>query len=264
MNDVFKHLRAVRLLKGSHEFPGKAGGACINEVAVVYAGFEYRKVKSVNDMPACFSRPICAFALYLNDHLPNSVRTRLLLPYVQRLAGTADTPEIERRRAEYAAMRAVTVFVARALGAAGLVEHATECHNATNLKQAEAAATRAAEAAAAPQATVATARAATAAAVWAAAAEAATAAAVWAAAAEAATAAAEAATAEAEAAEAEAEAEAEAWAAEAWAAATPSQRRHIYRAAIKTLDGMLAIGRQAEAIDIADGAQRVVAALELA
>jgi hypothetical protein len=63
----FDHILNWRLLRGSHEFPGKDGGTCINEAAVVAAGFEYRRVCTVRDMPSCFSRPICEFAMFLND-----------------------------------------------------------------------------------------------------------------------------------------------------------------------------------------------------
>ena len=38
----FDHILNWRLLRGSHDFPGKDGGTCINEAAVVAAGFEYR------------------------------------------------------------------------------------------------------------------------------------------------------------------------------------------------------------------------------
>ena len=34
------------LLKGSHTFPGPDGGTCINEAALIAAGFEYRSIDS--------------------------------------------------------------------------------------------------------------------------------------------------------------------------------------------------------------------------
>jgi hypothetical protein len=55
-------------------------------------------------MPACFSRPICRLALWLNDNATEEDR-QLLLPYVARLA-CADTPEIERLRQLYINSRA--------------------------------------------------------------------------------------------------------------------------------------------------------------
>jgi hypothetical protein len=55
------------LRSGSHKFPGPHGGTCIHEAALVAAGFRYRPVSSVDDLPDCFSRPISAFAILLND-----------------------------------------------------------------------------------------------------------------------------------------------------------------------------------------------------
>ncbi len=42
--DSFDHLLNWTLQKGSHQFPGPDGGTCINEAAVVAAGFPYRRV----------------------------------------------------------------------------------------------------------------------------------------------------------------------------------------------------------------------------
>ena len=65
--DGFDHILNWKLKEGSHRFPGKDGGTCINEAALVAAGFEYRPVRRVEDMPECFSRPICHLAMQLND-----------------------------------------------------------------------------------------------------------------------------------------------------------------------------------------------------
>jgi hypothetical protein len=54
--DRFDHILNWTLKQGSHVFPGKDGGTCINEAAVVAAGFPYRPVRTVDDMPGCFSR----------------------------------------------------------------------------------------------------------------------------------------------------------------------------------------------------------------
>jgi hypothetical protein len=97
--ESFDHLLNWKLKRGSHLFPGPDGGTCINEAALVAAGFAYKPVHSVEAMPKCFSRPICHLALVLNDLATDTERQRLL-PYVTRLA-CADTPEIERERAEY-------------------------------------------------------------------------------------------------------------------------------------------------------------------
>jgi hypothetical protein len=97
--DGFDHILNWTLKEGSHQFPGKDGGTCINEAAIVAAGFEYRPVHRVEEMPACFSRPICRLAMRLNDDATDAER-QLLLPYVTRLA-CADVPEVERERERY-------------------------------------------------------------------------------------------------------------------------------------------------------------------
>jgi len=101
--DNFDHILNWKLKRGSHTFPGKDGGTCINEAAIVAAGFPYRPVRSVQDMPDRFSRPICALAMQLNDEAEDAER-QLLLPFVARLA-CADTPEVEREREAYIATR---------------------------------------------------------------------------------------------------------------------------------------------------------------
>ena len=78
-----------RLLRGSHEFPGPDGGTCVNEAAIVAAGYPYRPVYCVKDMPSSFSRPIAMLALCLNDTLDDDLRQELLMRFVARLGGTA-------------------------------------------------------------------------------------------------------------------------------------------------------------------------------
>jgi hypothetical protein len=73
----FDHILNWKLKAGSHPFPGKDGGTCINEAALVAAGFPYRPVRSVLDMPSCFSRPICGLAMMLNDEASDADRQRL-------------------------------------------------------------------------------------------------------------------------------------------------------------------------------------------
>lgn len=99
--DGFDHILHWQLKAGSHPFPGQDGGTCINEAALVAAGFAYRPVRSVEDMPLCFSRPICRLAMRLNDDASETERQRLL-PFVTRLA-CADTAEVERQREAYIA-----------------------------------------------------------------------------------------------------------------------------------------------------------------
>jgi hypothetical protein len=99
----FDHILNWKLLRGSHDFPGKDGGTCINEAAVIAAGFDYRPIRNVEDMPKCFSRPICQLAMLLNDEAPHWDRQRLL-PFVTRLA-CADIDQIEHRRQTYISSR---------------------------------------------------------------------------------------------------------------------------------------------------------------
>ena len=79
-----------KLLRGSHEFPGPDGGTCINEAAIVAAGYPYRSVQSIDDCPSSFSRPMGLFAMCLNDVLDDDLRQQLLMRFVTRLAGSAD------------------------------------------------------------------------------------------------------------------------------------------------------------------------------
>ena len=104
--DGFDHILNWKLQPGSHPFPGKDGGTCINEAAIVAAGFAYQPVRRVEDMPDCFSRPICRLAMQLNDHASEAGRQRLL-PFVTRLA-CADTPAVEAQRTAYISSKRVT------------------------------------------------------------------------------------------------------------------------------------------------------------
>jgi hypothetical protein len=99
--EMFDHILNWKLREGSHQFPGKDGGTCINEAALVAAGYEYRPIRTAHDMPESFSKPICRYALRLNDEASDRERQQLL-PFVTRLA-CADTPEIERERRVYIA-----------------------------------------------------------------------------------------------------------------------------------------------------------------
>src|ERR1700712_4423449 len=94
--DNFDHILNWKLKVGSHPFPGKDGGTCINEAALVAFGFPYRSISAADNMPTCFSRPICRLAMQLNDAANDTDRQRLM-PFVTRLA-CADAPKVERER----------------------------------------------------------------------------------------------------------------------------------------------------------------------
>src|SRR5262245_15133591 len=78
-----------KLLRGSHEWPGPSGGTCIIEAAVVVAGYPYRAVRTFEDVPPDFCPVISAYALTLNDLLPDNPRQELIR-FVPRMAGSAD------------------------------------------------------------------------------------------------------------------------------------------------------------------------------
>ena len=142
MSDLYRALQ-WRLLNGSHEFPGPDGGTCINEAALVVAGFSYRKVGGIDDMPQCFSRPISAYALRINDSMPDDLRQELLTPFVVRLAGTADTPEIECKRADLIAVRTVSTVLPIMLRLRRLEDLAQLCESVSTRQEGHAAAKRA-------------------------------------------------------------------------------------------------------------------------
>ena len=101
--EAFNTILNWKLKRGSHTFPSPDGGTCINEAAIVAAGFPYEPVHFVEFMPSCFSRPICCLAMNLNDMSTDEQRQQLL-PFVARLA-CADTPKVERQRQDYIAWR---------------------------------------------------------------------------------------------------------------------------------------------------------------
>ena len=101
--EAFDTVLNWKLQRGSHRFPGPDGGTCINEAAIVAAGFPYQSVHLVELMPSCFSRPICRLAMLLNDEADDKQRQQLL-PFVARLA-CADTLRIEWEREAYITLR---------------------------------------------------------------------------------------------------------------------------------------------------------------
>lgn len=135
---MFDKILNWRLLSGSHKFPGPDGGTCINEAAVVAAGFEYSAVRNVDDCPPCFSRVIARYAIRLNDAMPDDLRQELLMPFVARLAGTADVHEKEIERARYIAFENVKRILPIVLLAIGPQEDRRHCEQANALNAAAA------------------------------------------------------------------------------------------------------------------------------
>src|SRR5262245_50655790 len=89
-----------KLLTGSHEWPGPDGGTCINEAAIVVAGFHYSPVGGPEDFPPCFSTELGMLLLSLNDALSDERRQKLLR-FVLRLPGSKDVATVERRRCRF-------------------------------------------------------------------------------------------------------------------------------------------------------------------
>ena len=108
----FQQLANFRLARGSHKQPNKGGNICVNEAAVIAAGFQYREIKDVSCLPDCFSRPVSEYAIYLNDFKMHRVRNELLGPFVTRLPGTSDAPWIEAERARLIVVETVRRIVA--------------------------------------------------------------------------------------------------------------------------------------------------------
>ena len=108
----FQPLTNFRLARGSHKQPNKGGNICVNEAAVIAAGFEYRAVRDVSCLPDCFSRPVSDYAIYLNDVMLHKVRNKFLMPFVIRLPGTSDSPWIEAKRAEFIVIETARRIVA--------------------------------------------------------------------------------------------------------------------------------------------------------
>jgi hypothetical protein len=108
----FSKLAKFNLAKGSHTQPNENGDFCINEAALIAAGFEYKAINSVEDCPPCFSRVIGQYALTLNDKMPDDLRNELLRPFVLQLAGTADTKEIELARVNFIVLETIRQIAA--------------------------------------------------------------------------------------------------------------------------------------------------------
>ena len=107
-----------KLLTGSHDWPGPHGGTCINEAAIVAAGFEYQRVSCAEDCPPCFSPVISAYLIALNDRMSSEPRQQLKR-FVTRLSGSRDTPEVEQQRLEYIVTETARRIVSKAMDAAG-------------------------------------------------------------------------------------------------------------------------------------------------
>lgn len=105
-----------QLKHGSHDFPGPDGGTCINEAALVVAGFTYREVTGIADLPESFCPVISQYALTLNDAMHEGELLNRLRPFAARLSGSGDGRKTADKRGSYLAMQAAQMFVPLALG----------------------------------------------------------------------------------------------------------------------------------------------------
>lgn len=93
----WSYLTDWKLKAGSHEFPGPDGGTCINEAAIIAAGFEYKRVGSFHDLPPCFSPVLGQWLITGNDITRDGLR-QAFMPFVHKLAGTWHGEQVERQR----------------------------------------------------------------------------------------------------------------------------------------------------------------------
>jgi len=133
----FERMLNWKILRGSHEFPGPDGGTCINEAAIVAAGYPYQPVRRIDDCPASFSRPLALYAMCLNEIVLNdSLRQELLMPFVTRLAGSADRPDVELARVALILQQTVSKILPEALMRAGYEWEAERCRSVDTVEDA--------------------------------------------------------------------------------------------------------------------------------
>ena len=106
MYDIHR-LGKIKLAKGGHNETNADGEVCVNEAAILAAGFDHRKVRQACDCPPCFSRVIAQYAIILNDRMPDDLRNELLTPFILRLAGTADRSAVELKRLTFIVLQSM-------------------------------------------------------------------------------------------------------------------------------------------------------------
>jgi hypothetical protein len=124
----FARMLSWKILRGSHEFPGPDGGTCVNEAAIIAAGYPYQAVRRIDDCPSSFSRPLALYAMCLNEIVPSdALRQELLMPFVTRLAGSADSRDVEMLRVALILRRTISEILPEALDAAGYAVEVAQC-----------------------------------------------------------------------------------------------------------------------------------------
>jgi hypothetical protein len=126
-----------KILRGSHEFPGPDGGTCVNEAAIIAAGYPYTPVRRIDDCPASFSRAMALYAMCLNEIvLSDDLRQELLMPFVTRLAGSADRLDADLERIALILRRTVSEILPDALDRAGCSREARRCRSVATTQDA--------------------------------------------------------------------------------------------------------------------------------
>ena len=126
-----------KILRGSHEFPGPDGGTCVNEAAIIAAGYPYTPVRRIDDCPASFSRPMALYAMCINEIVLNDdLRQELLMPFVTRLANSADTLDVELERHALILRRTVSEILPEALERTRCTREARRCRSVTTTQDA--------------------------------------------------------------------------------------------------------------------------------
>jgi hypothetical protein len=97
-----------KLLAGTHEWPGPDGGTCINEAAIVAAGFAYRSIRSPADCPPCFCPILSAYLIKVNDIFDDASRQKLI-KFIPKLPGSYDS-SVAWDRHQYILKRTHEIF----------------------------------------------------------------------------------------------------------------------------------------------------------
>lgn len=79
------------------------------------AGFAYREVTSILDLPESFCPVISQYALTLNDAMPEGELLNRLRPFAARLSGSSDGRRVADIRGSHLAMQAAREFAPLAL-----------------------------------------------------------------------------------------------------------------------------------------------------
>jgi hypothetical protein len=125
-----------KLSRGSHAPDDPNEDVCLLEAAIIAAGFERREIKRATECPPCFSRVLAQYAFRLNDSMPDDLRNELLLPFVTRLAGTANSAQVESARAAFIAMRTVNTIIAYMLqGMPGYFPTVHRCRSLKDIRE---------------------------------------------------------------------------------------------------------------------------------